>query len=413
MADSPSVKEAPIAGKFGSADDVIDLFGDDKISLEGPEEKEEPIKKQAKPEKEDEESEEKDDDLELVEPEEEEEKLDLTDDKLDIDAPPRKKEILKKYPELFKDFPFMEKVLYRDRRYTELFGSFDDAKELAEKAEVFDNFENQLLSGDTTEILTTIKDTDPKAFDKVIDNYLPNLYKADKEAYFHVVDTINKRVISAMATQGKKENNDELVQAALVMNQFLYNSSEFTPAKPRSEEKPDEKQNEAERERLEFAQERFEASRNDLQSRVDNTLRSTISEYIDPRGHMSAYVKKNAVNDALNSVHDLLSKDSTTRGNLDKLWRSAFDAKFSQDSLRKIQSFYLGKAKQHLKSVILKTRAEALKDLAPRNRGKEEQEEERPVRRTTMSPGRPAGQSKNDKGGMRKGESVMDFLSRD
>src|SRR5260221_13504536 len=161
-----------------TADDINDLF-----KTIDTDEKVEP-KKQAKPEddKEEPEIKEDDDELELIEPDEEIEKLDLAkpDDELDIEAPPRKKEILKDFPELFKKYPFLEKMMYRDREYTQLFGSFDDAKEIAEKSESFNQFESQLLSGNTAEILKEVKNSDEKAFNLIVDDYLVTLHKVDK-----------------------------------------------------------------------------------------------------------------------------------------------------------------------------------------------------------------------------------------
>jgi len=146
-----------------TADDINDLFKDiDKE--EPPVEKKEVKTKKEQDDKEIEEPEddEKDDDLELVDPDEDDiEKLDLKDDTdVDIEAPPRKKEILKKYPDVFKDFPFLEKMMYRDKQITELFGSFDDAKEIAEKSDVFNNFETQLLAGNTEEVLKSVKEAE-------------------------------------------------------------------------------------------------------------------------------------------------------------------------------------------------------------------------------------------------------------
>src|SRR4051812_5181948 len=107
LSDSLSDK-TPIAGKVPSADDLVDLFKQDDTEDLKDDKKEVKAPKETK-EVEDEELEEKDDDLELVEPEEgKEEKLDLTDDSIDASVPPRKQEILKKYPDFYKDFPFME-----------------------------------------------------------------------------------------------------------------------------------------------------------------------------------------------------------------------------------------------------------------------------------------------------------------
>jgi hypothetical protein len=420
--------EAPVAGDVSvkiptpkTADDINDLFKeiDDKEPLAKPEKKESKSLKEDD-DKDDEkfEKQEDDEDLELVEPDEDIEKLDLSkkEDDIDIEAPPRKKEILAKYPDLFKTFPFLEKIMYRDRQYSELFGSFDDAKEIAERSESFSAFESQLLSGDTKEILKEVKETDKKAFDTIVDNYLPSLAEVDKEAYFHVVGNLNKRLIMEMVQEANDTNNEDLKQAALLVNQFVFGSSKFTAPVNRVEKKDSTEHSEVEQERLSFVKERFESARDDLQSRVDNTLRATISDYIDPKGAMSSYVKKNAVADAMKILSSSIADDSATVKNLDKLWRSSFENKFSKDSLNKIQSFYLSKAKSNLKNAILKARAEALKDSRSNDRKDEtdDKEEEENSRRQprTITPGRPS-QPKGKNDGPRKGESTTDFFMRD
>src|SRR5258708_6881820 len=135
----PSEVLAP-EGKLAApktADDINDLFKEldaepEKKEVKEPKPKEEKIV----------EPDEEDDELELIEPDEDIEKIDLkeSDENIDVEAPPRKKEILKEYPELFKKFPFLEKMMYRDREYSQLFGSFDDAKEIAERSESFNQF---------------------------------------------------------------------------------------------------------------------------------------------------------------------------------------------------------------------------------------------------------------------------------
>jgi hypothetical protein len=390
-----------------TADDINDLFKE--IDKETP-----PAEKKVKEVEEKPEIDEPDpdDELELVEPDEDIEKLDLTkEDDIDIEAPPRKKEILKDFPELFKKYPFLEKMMYRDREYTQLFGSFDDAKEVAEKSESFSNFESQLLAGNTEEILKGVKDADEKAFNIIVDDYLPTLAKVDKEAYFHVVGNLNRRLIMEMVQEANDTNNDDLKQAALLVNQFVFGSSKFVAPTNRVD-KTDKsaEQNKVEEERLSFTRERFETARDDLQTRVDNTLKATISDYIDPKGNMTSYVKKNAVSDAMRLLSSAIANDPSTVKNLDRLWRASFDAKFSKESLGRIQAFYLSKAKGNLKNSILKARAEALKDSSPK-REKEEVEEETPSPRRNIAPGRPS-QSKG-KSNLQKGESVTDFFMRD
>ena len=296
-----------------------------------------------------------------------------------------------------------------------------DAKEIAEKAEIFNGFEQQLLAGDTETILKNVKETDSKAFDKIVDNYLQTLGKIDKEAYFDVVSNINKRLIMEMVKEADASQNDELRQAALIINQFLFNSSKFVPPKARTDNQQSIEKSEIEKERATYIQERFEISRDELQSKVDNVLKATISEYIDPKNMMTSYIKKNAIADALKELHSSVGGDIGVRRNIDKLWKAAFDSKFSKDSLGKIQSFYLGRAKINLPSAIKKARAEALKDVSPAYRkvddDKEIDEKEETntsnsgeTRRRIPTPGRPSQPKKSD---IQRGESVTDFFMRD
>lgn len=409
----------PAGSKSATADDILDTFKELDKEPEVPEKPTKAKEDKEEPEKEVKSSE-SDEELELVEPDEDIEKLDLEkpDEEFEIEAPPRKKEILKEYPELFKKFPFLEKMLYRDRQYNELFGSFDDAKEAAEQASNFQEFEKQLLSGDTEQILREVKETDQRAFNIILDEYLPTLARIDRQAYLHVTGNLNRRLIMEMMQEAKDSENEDLKQAALILNQFIFGSAKFTaPANlvDRSKE-ADEKNSEAEQERLAEAKGRFEEVREDLQTQVDNTLRATISEYIDPRNTMSAYVKKNAVNDALKYLGELIAQDGSVVKNLNRLWKAAYENRYSRDYTGKIKSYYLSKAKANLKSAIMRARAEALKDSRPpKDKNETDEDSELRDQEPRQSPRRITGRPSQPKGNneMKKGESVTDFFMRD
>lgn len=413
--------------KVQSADDIETLFNtEDEPEVKTPKvekeeiEEEKPVKKAPKKEKDEEEEE-----PEIkIKDDEDDEKLDLEDDEeddeedeeieeeeeLEIDGPPKLKQLTAAYPDIIKKFPYLKKVLYRDREYTDLFGSFDNAKEVAGKVERLDEFESSLLSGKTEDVLISVKNADPKAYDKIIDDYLPTLARIDKEAYNHVTSNVVKLLIREMATAGKETDNEDLQAAALAINQFMFNTTKYTPPQNRIKE-DDTKTEDAEKARLAEIHERFEDSRNDLQSRVDNALTNTINDYIDPKGEMTAFVKKNAVKEALVITQKLLEKDQYLSKNLDRLWREAVNSKFSRESLEKIRSTYLGAAKKTLLVSIKKARAEALKDMPKRPRTEDNEEEEEKTPRRRLHAGRPSPQHKANR--MEKGESVMDFFNRD
>lgn len=400
-------------------DDVLGLLNDesdDKVP-DKPEKEDTETDKEVKPDKDEEDKEEKDDkdEIELKDTDEEDEdKINLKepDDEIVIGVPPKKKELEAAYPGILKKFPFLEKMLFRDKAYNELFGSFDDAKEAAERAEQLNGFEKQLLSGNTEEILKSVKEADKKAFNKIVDEYLPTLNKIDNQAYLHVVGNVIKHTIIKMVQESKRTENEDLKAAASILNQFAFASSEFVPPERLSVES--DKTNEVEAERAAFMQERLDTAVSDLQTKADNVLRNTINEYIDPKSAMTPYVKRNAINDALRLVNKAIVSDTAFRKQLDKLWEASHRDKFSRNSLDKIRSAYLGKAKLLLPSAIKQARSEALKDAVPQRKvSEEEKEDSGSSRRGPIPTGRSAASQSGKKLEMEKGESVTDFFMRD
>jgi hypothetical protein len=112
---------------------------------------------------------------------------------------------------------------------------------------------------------------------------------------------------------------------------------------------------------------KFNGVREDLQTKADNVLKSTIDGHIDPRGTMSDYVKQHAKAEAFNNLEDLISKDVRFRSLLDKLWQKAFDSDFDKESTDRIKAAYLSKAKTLLPSVIKKARSEAMRGRKAEN----------------------------------------------
>lgn len=394
-----------------NADDALDILNDVDDVVDDKTDKDDKDDKNDKKDKDDKETDL--DDLELNDEDDKDEKIDLKDDNnLNIDAPPKKKELEKLYPGIFKKVPYLEKMMFRDRQYQELFGGYDDAVEANEKAQLLEGFEKDLGSGNPETLFSKIKEGDAKAFAKLADNLLPTLAKIDKDAYFGVVSDVVKRVISRMVTEGNRVKNEQLQDAALLLNQFVFGTSEFEAPKDRTDKdtKPEDDE-----ERSSWQQERFDTAVSEMSNRVSNTLKNTISEYIDQKNEMSPFVKRHAISEALKSVDGAIASDSGFRKQLDRLWDAANKDRFSKSSLDKIRSVVLGKSKTLLKSAIIKARAEALKGNS-RNIDSDDDKSDksdRSDRKGHVPTGRSASSSKSGKLERKSGESVQDFLMRD
>jgi hypothetical protein len=292
---------------------------------------------------------------------------DVDDDKLELVTPVRRREILAKYPNLFKDFPYIEKAYYREQEFTNLFPTINEAKSAVESATVLSRFERSLADGDTSTILSAVKQMDPDAFNQLVDNYLPNLNKVDPQAHLHVVGNVVKNVVVEMVNEGRNSNNDALKNAAQIVYQFIFGKSRFEPVKnlaqPRQSNDAEVKLN---RERQEFAEQRFQTARSEINSKINNQILNTISGNLDPRGQMTEYVKKHAQTEAVSTLKGLVEKDPRFRVMLDKFWESAAKENYSPESMRRIQSAYLAKSKTLLPNVIRKARVDALRGMGKR-----------------------------------------------
>ena len=331
------------------------------------------------------------DELKELEEELKDEDEDKEEDINELITPVKRREILAKYPKLFKDFPYLEKAYYREQQFTEVYPTIADAREASQKAQVLDLTEQQVMGGDISPILAAARQESQEAFYKIVDNYLPTLRRVDQQAYYHVLSGVIKDTIVTMVKEGRAlgDQGAPLQAAANVLNQFVFGSQNFQPHKPLSPQtRPEEQQREVqyrEQEQQRFYSQ-FESVREDLQTKADNVLKSTINGHIDPRGSMSDFVKKHAVSEA-------------------------FESRFDKVSTDKIKAAYLSNAKTLLPSVIKKARNDALK-----SNGHIDEKEDTTSKRGPITPGRStapsSGKYKSAKE-IPRGMSTLDVLMKD
>lgn len=332
---------------------------------------------------------------------------------LDLITPARRQDILKKYPTLFKDFPHLEKAYYRDQAYNELFSTPEEAREVVQNIKSYEQFSNKVFQGSTAEVLSTVKQNNPQAFGKIVDNYLVTLKNVDERAFYHVIGNTIKSTAASMAQEAQRIGNDDLLSAARLMYQYVMGTTDYTPPtsfnKNQAPERSEE-QNEIQNERMQYFQERFESTQSDLQSRVDGVLKNTIDQNIDPKESMTPYVKRVAVKEVLDNVQKEIDSDPQFRKLLDRLWEKAAEDKFSKTSVEKIRSAYLSKAKTLLPANIKKSRNEALRGLGKRVREEYDDSEETTTRVSTAPKTR---SSSNRNENPSKGKATLDFLNED
>jgi uncharacterized protein YeaO (DUF488 family)/3-methyladenine DNA glycosylase AlkC len=328
-----------------------------------------------------------------------------------------RKEILTKYPNLFKEFPHLDKAVYRERKYAEMLPTIEDAKLAVEKSEVLDNFSKELAEGNSVSVLKSVKDEDPQAFNALVDNYLDNLRTVDQGAYFHVLSNVIKHTVLAMHSSA--DDDDKI--AAKLLHKFIFNTDKFTPPSKLAGDTQvkDEKAEALNKKEEEFNRKQLETHANSINTRIGNTITSILDKNLDPRESMTPYVKQKAIRDCSEQLEEAITKDTRFTSLIDRLWEKAADADYNQESLDKIRSAYLSKAKGLLPEIIRKTRNIALKGLGNKSPDND--------RRGPLPVGRPSTGKKENTGERRstgtsdkekakalpKGTKSLDYLMRD
>lgn len=416
---------APTPGAAKTVDDIFKDLSDgdtqETLDLTKPLKKEEKVKadgvddKEEKEEEEEEKEEEEDKEEDpLAEIEEDLEEID--EEKLELTTPVRRREILKKYPNLFKDFPYLEKAYYREQQFTEILSTIDDAKEAVASKETLERFtDDMVIKGNVKNVLKMIKDTNPNTFAGVVDNYMEHLQSVDKDAYSHVLGNMAKNLILGMVEEATENGNEDLKIAALMLNKYAFGTSKFTaPTKLAKAPNPDDKSKEdglSQREQ-DFNKRIIDQANVEVNTKVNNTIKSAIEQNIDPNGSMSEFIKRNAIRDAQEKIVELISKDTRFVKIIDKLWEKSAAANFSDASKAEIRKAFLSKAKSLLTPVLKSVRNEALKGMGRKVKEEEQEEEvqgEKPQRQKTER--RLSSDDKKTKLDTLKGKSSYEALN--
>lgn len=341
----------------------------------------------------------------------EEELKDPDPEDLELTTPVKKREILAKYPNIFKDFPSLEKSYYRELAYTRLLPTIDDAKEAVEAVNILNNFEVDLKQGKTANLFKVMAKNDPSAFAKIADTYMENLAQADEKAYHHVLGNITKDIVETMVRVGRSKDNKDLQDAATVLYQFMFGDVDWKPKSKLSiddSSEPDSERSKLQREREEFEYSKFNERQTDLMSGVNNRIKSVIDSNIDKKEQMTPFIKKNAIKEVQEKLDSLIKADTRFQTIVKKLWENAYRSKYSREAMDKIESAHVSKAKALLPTVIVAVKKEALKGSSASRKTNDDNDTTNRTRNSTASRSKVDSTTKPN-----PNESTLEFLMRD
>jgi hypothetical protein len=353
--------------------DLAILRGDDDEPAKAIAKDEEEVEEDSEPEEDDDiildddpepdsdEDEEDSDDTEK-EPEEDEEDEE-SDEKIGTGyGKPTYRQLVAKYPKIFKDFPGLRNTFFRERDYSKLFPTVEDARESYEQLNNLKAGEQRISQADPGDFLDLLGEYDAGKQRKFINDFLPALLAKNRPAFQAVTEPVIKHMIKSAYNDAKRNGNNNLMNSALNVHEWMFGDDKVEePLKSQQRQEP---QNDPEKERL--YRENQEILRGQHQNFVDSILTESSKSITNIIGknlpdEVSPFLGRSITRDIMDELAAVLRDDPSHRSNMERLLKQAAANRYSTEWKDRIRFAYLSRAKLALPTIIKKVRSQALK----------------------------------------------------
>ncbi len=421
----------------GGDDDKIDDKKETKIddaaeedneleALEDKEDKEKKEKKKASPkdkddEDEDDDNEDSDDnDDEDEDDDEEEPEFDEDDEELTVHNVPRRAELKKEFPDIFKKFPALDHVIQREKAYADVFPTLVEAKEAKDRLGFFSEMESELLGGGIEGVLKSVKKTNEDSYNKIVDSILPTIGKIDNNALIKINTNVLKgtlKFISDSVKGSDEEASQQLAIAVKLINKAVFGTHEITgPDVKATDNKEDPEKSKLKTEREEFERSRMTAAVSEVTDKNVRTIKTYVEKHIDEKEQLPSYVKTKLIEDVMKSLDKQMGSDTRFRATINRLWLKSREAGYSTESKNRIREAILNQVKSVINPIMRAKKVEAMKGLnlsEGKSSGKREESRKNEDNREPQRKAKTFTKQDGDRKAMKDGESVRDFFMRD
>ena len=262
--------------------------------------------------------------------------------------------ISQEYPEFFKKFPEIRDLIGREKAYTELFPSVDDAKEIAEKAGDFDILVEKIGEGDLSPVLSSLEDD---SLAKLAENFLPSLAKQNEDLYYRVTSPVVDQLLKAAFREGKLKDDENLANAAYWLSKWALGDGKFatgdvTFQPPKTEAKKDTK---LEEEKKQFYDEKYNSFKESVLDSCNTQIDTFITKDL---ADLAPRIQKLVLREVREELASQLQADSSHMSRLRSLWKKAGQVGYVGDSKSRIINTYLERARSLAPSITEKVRSE-------------------------------------------------------
>ena len=296
--------------------------------------------------------------------EDKEEEEEPTEAKPPVHDRPTMQQLRETFPDLFKKFPAMRDIYYREQEFSQIFPTVEDAKEASSNAEAFTDISDKVLKADTQGLFSAIKETDEKAFTKISEEILPTLYRISPDAHWKATLPLMQNLVRGFYMEGQRRNDDNVKNSAEYLSDYIFGDIKIARGErditPKKVEESEE-QKEFNAEKAKFMVDRVESFTRNIRSSADESLRNSVVHggKIDPDGVFSDFIKETIVGKVLSEVDRQLTADKSHMRYMNSLWEKAKREGFTDDWKSRILTAYLARAKSLIPTIRAKYVSEA------------------------------------------------------
>lgn len=325
------------------------------------------------------------------ESEEEPEKLESDEDAELPESPfkrPGIKELKADFPDIFRKYPEMKDVIFREREFTSLFPTVDDAKEAVEDTEAFEIIRDAALTGDPMPVIDSLATTDKAAFRTFAVDFLNSVYKKDPEVYQEAITPH----FESLLRQAYKAGDENLRNSVANVAQWLFGDDGEAIAKGSKtisklgELKKEQETLKAKKDN-DFAT-NFRAAAGEISGSFERSVKSEALKGFDPDKIFSPLVREKLVEEIIRQLNNTLKDSKAHQTVMRARWKKAGQKGFSKEEKSKILSTLLARARPLIPKIREEVRQSAL--------GKSGRSQTRmePIKRSEkITPGRPPNSS--------------------
>lgn len=288
---------------------------------------------------------------------------------------PTFKEIKSKFPNFFKEFPEMREVYFREREFTNLFPTVEDAQEAFNQSVAFQAIERDLRQGSVSSLIQALSAVDPEATERLAENFLYDVYERSPDLYYRVLNPILERFVKAVYDEGQRTNNESYKAAALYFSQFAWGHTDIDKLGKEQPQRVDPKLEQEKQkliqQRAQIESQRYQEVHSQVSARAQKLLLNEIVKDIAGVKFDNNYVRDSVVRDIFSRINEVLTADSNHMRLMHSLWQKAYREGFSPESRNRLVTTLLARAKRIMPAI----RKEIISQL-----GKNEEEEvQKPV----------------------------------